>query len=81
VAQALPPRGDLRPLLGQRRHRLDLRELVAVEVEIARPRPFPLAQLGQLGGELSAFAVRLAVGLAQRQVLGTGEPVEDLQLG
>jgi hypothetical protein len=81
VPQPLALRGDLRPLLWDRRHLLDLRELVAVQVEVALARSFPLAQLGQLRRQQPALAVRFAVVLAQGQVPGAGEPVEDLQLG
>ena len=81
VPQALPLRGDLLALLGNRRHRLDLGELVAVEIEVALPRAFALAQLRQLGTEAAALAVRLPVFAPQLQVLGTREAVEDLQLG
>ncbi len=68
------------PLRRIGRHLLDLGQLVAVEVEVALPRPLALAQLGQLGGEPAALAVRLAVLPPQLQVLAAGEAVEDLQL-
>ena len=81
MAQALALAGHLRPLARVRRHLLDLGQLVAVEVEVALPRALALAQLGQLGGQPPALAVRLAVAPPQLQVLGAGEAVEDLQLG
>ena len=81
VAQALALARHPRPLLGLGADLLDLGELVAVEVEIALARAFGLAQLGQLGREPPALAVRLAVEPPRLQVLGPGEAVEDLQLG
>ena len=67
---------------GSGADRLDLGELVAVEVEVALARALALAQLGQLA--LQPPAPRDAPrGSRARQleVLGAGEAVEDLQLG
>ena len=62
--------------------RLDLGELEAQQVEVALARALALAQLRQLAldsADASAWAA--AVCVAQLEVLGAGEAVEDLELG
>ena len=80
VTEALALRRQLRLLGRVGRHLLDLGELVAVEIEVALAAAVALPQLGQLGLETRALAMRLAVGLAQGQVLGAGKAVEHLHL-
>ena len=69
-------------LLGRvGRHLLYLGELVAVEVEVALPRAVALAQLGELGVEPQALAVGFPVAVAELELGGAGEAVEDVHLG
>ena len=51
-----------------------------MKVEIALATAVALAQLGQLRAESDALAMRLAVGLAQGEMLAPGEAVEHLHL-
>ena len=72
---------ELGPLLDARRRRLDLRELEPQQVEVALAGALALAQLGELAGEPGRLRVRRAVAVAELELLGAGEAVEDLELG
>src|SRR5262249_29040930 len=81
VAEAVALGAEAGVLAGVGAELLDLRELIAEQIEVPLTRPVPLPQRLELRAEAKALPVGLAVGVTEAQVLLAGEPVEDVHLG